>query len=59
MRILPLGKSGLLFVTFVLLVSRIYATYRPQDLAVQNSRVEGRAWTWAVQGPSGGCAVAV
>ena len=30
-----------------------------QDLAVQNSRVEGRAWTWAVQGPSGGCAVAV
>ena len=28
---------------------------RPQDLAVQNSRVEGRAWTWAVQGPSGGC----
>ena len=32
---------------------------RPQDLAVQNSRVEGRAWTWAVQGPSGGCAVAV
>ena len=32
---------------------------RPQDLAVQNGRVEGRAWTWAVQGPSGGCAVAV
>ena len=28
---------------------------RPQDLAVQNSRVEGRAWTWAVQGPSSGC----
>ena len=28
MRILPLGKSGLLFVTFVLLVSRIYATYQ-------------------------------
>ena len=34
-------------------------TNRPQDLAVQNRCVEGRAWTWAVQGPSGGCAVAV
>ena len=40
------------------LLGNLYGT-RPQDLAVQNSRVEGCAWTWAVQGPSGGCAVAV